>query len=109
MIKKEHIEEHFIINPYWKEYFLSKFPNWTTDNWTNDVWSLFKDNGYRYELERYSNNPESGLYSAIKCISLIDSNDEEIIGYGNVTESSALEQLMINVICNFDVDFNTFK
>lgn len=109
MIKQEHIENHFIINLYWKKYFLSKYPNYSQKTWTEDAWKLFEDNGYTYELERYSNNKTSKLYSAIKCITLIDSNGEDVIGYMDTHINSALEQLLISVICNFDVDFTKFK
>lgn len=114
MLEKHHIEEHFIINPVWKNYFLSKFPNWTPETWVENVWSLFETNGYRYEIERYSNNPDSTLYQAIKCVDLFGPDTSEcedgfIVGYGDSHETSALEQMLLNVICNFDVDFNTFK
>lgn len=108
-MKQEYIEEHFRTNLSWKEYFLSKYPNYSPKTWTEDAWKLFKDNGYTYSLHRYSDNPESKVYDSIKCITLVDSNGEDVIGYMDTHISQALEQLLITVICNFDVDFTKFK
>ena len=108
-MEQTYIEEHFLINLPWKEYFLSKYPKYSTKTWTEDVWKLFKNNGYSYNLDRYSNNPKSKLYNAIKSIALIDPCGKEVICYLNTNINSALEQLLITVICNFDVDFTKFK
>ena len=108
MLKKEHIEGQFRCNSIWKNIFLSKYPNWSVDTWTEDVWKLFKDNGYTYEIERYSNNPESSVYCAVKSCDLFYKG-EFIIGYGDSHITSCLEQLLIGVICNFEIDFNTLK
>jgi hypothetical protein len=51
LIKKEHIEQHFIINRDWKALFISKFPNWTNETWERDVLSIFEANGYRYDIQ----------------------------------------------------------
>ena len=109
-MKQEYIEEHFVINKQWKDYFLSKYPNYSSPgSWTQDVWQLFEDNGYSYKFERYSNDVDSKLYKAVKYISLIDSSGKEVISYMDTTINSALEQLLITTICNFDVDFTKFK
>lgn len=114
MLNKSHIERHFVINRSWKTLFLKYFPNWTVETWTDDVWSIFEDNGYRYEIERYSDNPESSVYCAVRCVDLFGPPTEEnedgfIIGVGDSHISSAVQQMLIRVICNFEVDFNTFK
>lgn len=115
MIKKEHIENHFICNPYWKELFLKEFPTWTPETWTEKAWSIFERNGYTYDVKKYSDNPESKLYNAVKYIDLYDTklkddvNDGFIIGYGGIRYENCLEQLLISVICDFKVDFTKFK
>lgn len=114
MLLREHIEEHFILNRTWKEIFLKSFPNWTPETWTEDAWSIFERNNFRYEIERYSENPDSNLYNAVKCISIYDKSLENettdgfIIGYSGVTYKSAVEQLLISVICNYEVDIKKF-
>lgn len=108
MLKQEHIETHFLINRDWKEYFLKNFPEYKVETWTSDAWSLFERNGYRYEMERYSRFPDSPLYTAIKEITLYK-GDKEICWINDRTESSALEQLILNAVCNFEVDFTKFK
>lgn len=108
MLNNEHIENHFICNSIWKDIFVSKYPNWTADTWTDNVWKLFEDNGYTYEIETYSDNPNSKLFGAVKSCDLFYLN-EFVIGYGDSRIENCLEQLLINVICNFDIDFNTLK
>lgn len=113
-IKKEHIQTHFVINRTWKALFLKYFPEWTAETWAEDVWSIFENNGYRYEIERYSNNPDSKLYCAVRCVDLFGPDKSEcsdgfVVGYGDSNISSAVEQMLINVICNFDVDFTKFN
>jgi hypothetical protein len=54
------------------------------------------------------------LYTAVKCIDLYgpiteENDDGFVIGLGDVNISSAIQQLLIMVICDFLVDFNTFK
>lgn len=114
MLETHHIEAHFTENRAWAKLFKSRFPNWTPATWVEDVWSIFEANGYRYEIERYSNNPESKVYCAVKCVDLFgpiteDNDDGFIVGYGDSHDSVALEQMLISVICNFDVDFTKFK
>jgi len=105
---QDNIDTHFRINPSWERYFHTKEFSYTPENYIEKAWALFVNNGYRYELERFSNNPNSKVYTAIKCIDLYH-NDEFIVGRERVNESQALEQLLIMVICDFEVDFNTFK
>lgn len=112
MIEREHIENHFITNVAWRELFTSKFPNWTPETWVENAWSIFEDNGYTYEIIRYSNNPKSNLYTAVKEINLYNGpieDDDFIIGLGDVNISSALEQLLICIVCDFEVDVRTLK
>ncbi len=116
---EEHIKNQFISNPYWKEVFISKFPNWTPSDWTENAWSIFEENGYTYKLERCSERPESKWYNAVKDITLYGPFNEEIIGMRHLTTGSALEQLLLSVILLllslllvllfFEVDFTTFK
>jgi len=110
-MEKTYIENHFLINPFWKTYFLSKFPKWTVEKYIKNAWSLFESNGYRYEINRYSDNPDSNLYNAVKYIDLFsdDTDKSFIVGRGDVTYDSAVEQLLIMVICDYHVDFKTFK
>lgn len=115
LLLREHIEQHFILNEHWKNIFLLSFPNWTPETWEKDAWSIFERNNYRYEIERYSENPKSNLYDAVKCISIFDKSletettDGFIIGYGDLTYENSLQQLLIGVICNFEVDIRKFK
>jgi hypothetical protein len=111
-----YIKNHFLINPSWEALFISSFPNWEPENWQENAWSIFERNGFITTLKRYSKNPKSKLYTAIKYIDLFDTTlvhseceDGFIIGRMNVTEKSALSQLMIIVICDFHVDFRKFK
>lgn len=108
-MKKEHIENHFITNPYWKQLFLKHFPDWTPETWTEDAWSIFVKNGYKCEIEMM------GIDNAVKEITLYDTkvidenNDGWITGIRWVTKDVAVEQLLIHVICDFMVNFTKFE
>jgi len=108
MLTQEHIDNQFIENRSWQKYFLSKHPIYEPKYYIELAWNLFVKNGYSYELERFSNNPESKVYTAIKSIDLYH-RAEFIVGYTMVNEFQALEQLLIMVICEHEVDFNKFK
>ena len=114
MLLREHIEQHFIENRSWKKIFLESFPNWTPETWVEDAWSIFERNNFRYEIERYSKFLDSKLYDAVKCISIFDKSletetaDGFIIGYGDLTYKSAVQYLLISVICNYEVDIKKF-
>lgn len=104
----ENIGYHFLENRAWEKYFKSKYSEFTCKDYIQKAWKLFEDNGYRVEVERFSNRPESKVYSAIKSIDLFK-DEEFIVGRAMVNESQALTQLLIMVICDFEVDFREFK
>lgn len=107
-MKLEWIENHFIENPLWKSLYLSKYKEIDPNRYIENSWKILESNGYSYTIERYSNNPESKLYNAVKEITLYE-NNEFVIGYGDLTYSSALEQMLIRVICNFEINFKEIK
>jgi len=102
------IDNHFLGNRSWRALFERHYKSYTPEDYIAKAWKLFEDNGYTTELERYSDRPESKVYTAIKCIDLLH-DGELIVGRMNVHESQALTQLLLMVICDHEVDFNTFK
>lgn len=108
-LTSDNIEEQFRINRSWRALFNNHYQAINPDTYITDAWKLFVANGYSYQITRYSDNPSSALYVAIKDISLHDRKGEEIVARGDVHFDSALEQLMIMVICEFEVDFTKFK
>jgi len=107
-LNQDHIDQHFRENRVWKELFLKYYSVYTPANYIELAWKIFEKNGYRYEIERYSNNPDSKVYQAVKQIELYHKN-VFIVDRCQVHIDSALEQLLIMVICDFEVDFNLFK
>lgn len=102
-MKNEYIETHFVENPSWKKYFLSKFPDWTAETWKENVCKLFVENGYTCEILKYKH------VNAVKYATLYDPKGEDIAQMRDLATSDAVEQLLIHVICDHIVDFNTFK
>lgn len=107
-LTQDHVDEHFRTNRIWKILFDKHHQEYTPKNYVEKSWNIFEKNGYTYVIERYSDNPSSNVYQAVKEISLYH-KDEFIVGRCQVHIDSALEQLLIMVICDFEVDFNTFK
>lgn len=101
-MKREWIENHFIENFAWKNYFLKHFPNYNPETWVEDVWSLFERNGYHYHIEMYKR------INAVKYITLFTPSEDDIACMCDLATSSALQQLLIHVICDHVIDFNTF-
>lgn len=102
------IDNHFISNRSWRALFERHYKVYTPEDYIDKSWKLFQDNGYAVEFERYSNNPNSKVYTALKSIDM-SHNGEFVVGRVQVNEYDALEQLLIMVICDHEVDFNTFK
>jgi len=108
LLTQDNINTHFRTNRSWKALFERHYPAYTPKTYVENAWKIFEDNGYRYEMERYSNRPESRVYHAVKSIDLFK-GDEFIVGRGDVYDGWALEQLIIMVVCDHEVDFETFK
>lgn len=108
LLTDENINYHFLENKNWEIYFKSKYSEFTKEDYIQKAWKLFEENGYRVDVERFSNRSESKHYSALKAIDLYK-GDEFIVGRGMVNERQALEQLLIMVITDFEVDFRDFK
>jgi hypothetical protein len=108
MLTRSNISNHFATNRDWKELFEKNYPKINPETYVEDAWKLFERNGYTTEMDRYSNNPKSRVYTALKSIDLLH-NGEFITGREQVNEYNALEQLLIMIITDFDVDFTTFK
>jgi len=107
-IEQKYIDNHFISNRSWKNYFLSKHPDYNEQNYLILSWTLLKENGYNYDYERYSKYPDSKLWCAIREINL-NHNYEFIYGLGDLHECYALSNLMITAICDFEIDVNLLK
>jgi hypothetical protein len=107
-LTQDNIDNHFRTNRAWKALFEKYYKEYTPETYIKLAWDIFEKNGYRYEIERYSNRPESRMYHAVKCIDLFH-GEEFIIGRGDVYDEWAVEALVIMVICDFEVDFSTFN
>lgn len=107
-IEQKYIDNHFISNRSWKNYFLSKHPDYTEENYLILSWNLLKENGYNYDYERFSKNPDSKMWCAIKEINLNHYN-EFIYGLGHLHETAAISNLMITAICDYEIDVTKLK
>lgn len=102
-MKIEYIKNHFISNQNWRNLFLSKFPNFNPEEYVKDAWSIFNENGYTYKIDMYK------TMNAVKYITLFDKDGNDIFQMRDLATSNALEQFLINIICDHIVDFNEFK
>ena len=107
-LTQDNIDTHFRINRDWKALFNRYYSTCTPADYVEKAWKIFEANGYTYEIKRYSDRPTSRLYMAVKEM-ILNLDGEEVVCYGDLPYSYALEQLLIGVICDFDVDFKTFK
>lgn len=105
-LTEENIRNHFLTNPEWKRVFTEHYPDWSPDTYVRDAKALFEVNGYRFEEDRMSKRPDSKF----RCVVTIDlyHGDDFVFGLQG-HELSVLEQLLIIVICEYEVDISKFK
>lgn len=105
----EHISRHFSINHTWRDLFELHHTTFDIRDYVYLAWKIFESNGFTFDIIRYSNNPNSSVYSAVKSINLYNKNGEWVAGYFDVSYSHCMEQLLINVITTYRMDFREFS
>lgn len=105
-LTKENISNHFIINPVWEELFLKHYPNWKPDSYLNDAVELFKKNGYTITNKRMSERKTSKFYHVVEAEL---QKDGEFIFSFQTHDDLAIKQIIIDCVCNYEIDFSTFK
>lgn len=117
MIKEEYVKNHFIINPTWKSVFLANFPTWTPETYTESAIALFEKNGYSLKVsERMGNRPESKYWDLVR-VSVTEPPSEKnedgfICEYDwawNGDGKNAIEQALIDLVCNYSIDFSKWQ
>lgn len=107
------IRQHFIVNQTWRDIFELHYPNCSeTDvdasEYVKRAWKIFESNGFTYTMTRYSDNPKSTVYTAVRSIELYK-GEEEICNRANVPASTAVEQLLIEAITGYRIDCSKFN
>lgn len=109
MFTAENIEYQFLEHRDWKALYTKYYPGEVDlEKYVENSWEIFRKNGYTIDYVRYSNNPNSKVYTAIKEVSLMK-DGEEVVAYGDYNYFQMREQFLVNIISGFDVDFKTFN
>lgn len=105
-ITEEHIKNHFIVNPEWKKLFFTHYKDFNQSNYTDRTKKVFEKNGYSFKTiqpfksKRFNTVREVEMYKG----------EEWIVAFQGFNERNALEQLFIDIICDYEtVDLSTFK
>jgi hypothetical protein len=105
-LTKDNIENQFITNPVWEEVFLKNFPNWTPETYIDNAVSLFNKNGYTIINKRRSERPDSKFYNVVDCEL---QKDGEFIFSIQTHIDASIKEVLLDCICNYEIDFSTFK
>lgn len=104
-MEAEYVKNHFITNPEWKAVFLKHYPNWTAETYVDDALKLYRANGYDvrvetrpFKSETYKHIVDMGLYRGDESLYSLRGHEPHMV-----------EQVIINSICNYEIDFSTFK
>lgn len=112
MLEIKHIKNHFLTNPDWREVFMRFNPDWKSEtynpkNYIVDAEKILNANGYSLKIEkRLSNNPKSSWYHAGEMA--LYHKDEFIFSIETHLDN-AKEQVLIEAITKYEIDFTTFK
>lgn len=93
MLTKENIENHFIVNP-----------DWTPENYIPRAKEIFEKNGYRFEELRPFKGKTFGHVVELEIY-----KGKEWLWSLQYHQDTALEQLLVDCICNYEVDVSKFK
>lgn len=108
----EQIRNHFIINPEWKVIYLAKFGEPKTEEYLLNFLNLMEQNGYVFNERRYNNRPGSTFY-VLKFVEMyrkeLGQDDPEWIEYGPNHETSAYNEILLDCVCDYKIDFENFK
>lgn len=102
----EYIKNHFITNPEWKRVFLKHFPLYSAQDYMEKALKVFEINGYKITTKRMSERKTSAFYRVIDATLLYK---DDFVFSQQSHEDSAVEQVIISCICNYDVDITKFN
>lgn len=105
-ITKENIKNHFITNPAWEEIFLKHYPKWTPENYFKNALELFNKNGYTITETRNSNNKKSVFYKVVEAE--LQKDGEFMFSLTGHIDSTS-NDVILECICKYEIDFSTFK
>ncbi len=107
-LTSEHISRHFAINKTWEELFKLHHESFCLSDYVYHAWKIFESNGFTFDIKRYSNNPRSSVYSAVKEINLYK-NGVWVAGRYDLNYSNCVEQFLIELITKDRMDFKKFS
>lgn len=104
-ITEENIKNHFITNPVWKSLFIKYFHKWNYKTYWKDCMTIFEKNGYSFKTIKPYNSERTHMIREVE----IYKGKEFVMSMQSFDERDATEQLLIDIICHYEIDFSKFK
>ena len=113
-LDKDHINRHFAVNNTWKDIWIKYYGE---DEWLNPdtvyyakkAWKILEDCGFTYIIERYSDNPKSNVYQAVKELTIFEKNNIcNRIEVFDKSYTNCIEQGIIKLVGEYRVDMRPF-
>ncbi len=102
---EKYIKNHFLSNPEWETIFLKHYPNWTPESYTKNAIELFNKNGYHFvDFKKGRQASTVDLYGP-----KTETSDGKFLFGFMGSNDTVHEQIIIKAICEYHIDFSTFK
>lgn len=106
MLTESQIKQQFIVNPDWREVFLKHYPNWTPETYITNALELCQKNECFLKIvKRGSKNPESPFYRIVDVEVTLRGEWYEL----QINDHDWERTTLVDAICNYQIDFETFK
>ncbi len=113
-LDESHISRLFAVNGTWADIWIKyygKDSRWKPDTkmYVKMAWKILEDCGFSYQIVRYSDNPKSNVYEAVKEVAIFEKNNIcNGVEVFDKAYSNCVEQAIVKLVSEYRVDMRPY-